>query len=117
TTRQRTAPSAVRIAISFSRSAARASNRLATFAHAINNTHPTAPSRIRIAGPADMNRETAPRDRAWQYPVLPAPGQVSLRVLALQERCSFHRLVRSNPSVRIATRRGDPVAVPRQLSA
>ena len=44
-TRQRPAPSAARIAISFCRTAERASNRLATFAQAINRTRPTAPSR------------------------------------------------------------------------
>src|SRR5205085_2667059 len=45
--RTRPAPSAVRIAISFERDAARASRRFATFAHAIKSTKPTAPSRTR----------------------------------------------------------------------
>ena len=44
TVRQRLAPSAVRIAISFCRAAARASSRFAIFAHAISNTNPTANS-------------------------------------------------------------------------
>ena len=44
TNRQRLAPSAVRTAISVCRPAARANRRLATFAHAITKTHPTAPN-------------------------------------------------------------------------
>ena len=47
--RIRPAPSAVRIAISRSRVAARASKRLAMFTQAINRTKPTAPSIIRSA--------------------------------------------------------------------
>ena len=47
--RLRFAPSAARIAISFCRAVARASNRLATFTQAINNTKPTTPSRIKSA--------------------------------------------------------------------
>ena len=42
----RDAPSAARTANSFRRAAARASKRLATLAHAISNTSPTAPKRI-----------------------------------------------------------------------
>ena len=42
TVRQRVAPTVRRIAISFSRPAARASSKLATFAHATSNTKPTA---------------------------------------------------------------------------
>ena len=45
----RLAPSAARIASSFWRAVARASNRLATFTHAINNTNATTPSRINSA--------------------------------------------------------------------
>ena len=45
-TRVRPAPNAVRTAISFCRSAVRASNMWATFAHAISSTNPTAPSSI-----------------------------------------------------------------------
>ncbi len=44
TIRMRRAPSAARTAISFSRAAASDNSRLATFAHAISNTKPTAPS-------------------------------------------------------------------------
>ena len=44
------APSAARIAISFSRTDARTSSRLATFAHAISTTTPTAASSVRSAG-------------------------------------------------------------------
>jgi len=40
--RVRPAPIAIRIEISRDRTAARASSRLATFAHAISNTNPTA---------------------------------------------------------------------------
>ena len=43
--RERLAPSARRKAISFCRTAARARSRLATFAHAISRTNPTAPSK------------------------------------------------------------------------
>ncbi|HOK45708.1 MAG TPA: hypothetical protein PLK67_07245, partial [Bryobacteraceae bacterium] len=43
---RREAPSAARSAISFFRSAARASSRLATFTHAISSTTQTAPSSI-----------------------------------------------------------------------
>ena len=46
--RQRPAPNAIRTAISRCRAAPRASSRFATFAHAINSTRPTMPSRIRI---------------------------------------------------------------------
>ena len=49
TTRHRLAPSAARTAISFCRAAARASRRLATLAHAMSNTNPTAPSNTRSA--------------------------------------------------------------------
>ena len=48
--RKRLAPSASRNAISFSRAAARASSKLATFAQAIRRTKPTAPSRMSNAG-------------------------------------------------------------------
>ena len=48
--RDRPAPRAKRNAISFCRAAARASNKLATFAHAINRTNPTAPNSTRRAG-------------------------------------------------------------------
>ena len=41
-TRQRLAPSAERIATSFCRPSDRVNNRLATFAHAISSTKPTA---------------------------------------------------------------------------
>ena len=44
TSRQRLAPSAVRMAISFWRAAARASSRLATLAQVMIRTKPTAPS-------------------------------------------------------------------------
>ena len=44
TMRLRPAPSAARIAISRRRIVARASNKFATFAHAISSTQPTAPS-------------------------------------------------------------------------
>ena len=44
TSRRRAAPIARRTAISFSRALARASNRLARFAHAISSTRPVAPS-------------------------------------------------------------------------
>ena len=44
--RVRFAPNAVRMAISFRRSTVRASIKLATFAHAINRTHTTAPNSI-----------------------------------------------------------------------
>ena len=44
--RRRPAPSAARIAISFCRVAARAKSRLATFAHAMARTKPTAPSKM-----------------------------------------------------------------------
>ena len=44
--RQRPAPIAARIAISFRRAVARATNRLAIFAHAISSTNATAPNRI-----------------------------------------------------------------------
>jgi len=47
TTRHRPAPRAVRIEISLRRPTARASIRLATLAHAIRSTKPTAPSRTR----------------------------------------------------------------------
>ena len=50
TTRMRLAPSAARMAISLCRDIARASSRLATFAHAIKSTQPTAPNRINKAG-------------------------------------------------------------------
>ena len=46
-TRAQLAPSAARIANSRLRAAARASNRFATFAHAINKTSPTAPNNVR----------------------------------------------------------------------
>ena len=46
----RVAPIAERIAISFRRANVRASTRLATFAHAISSTNPTAPSIISNAG-------------------------------------------------------------------
>ena len=49
TSLERPAPSAVRMAISDPRAAARARSRLATFAHAISSTKPTAPSRSSIA--------------------------------------------------------------------
>ena len=49
TTRPRPAPSAMRTAISWVRRAARASSRLATLAQAINNSSPTAPSRVSSA--------------------------------------------------------------------
>ena len=45
TDRDRSAPTAARIAISFSRTAARDSSRFATLPHAISSTNPTAPSR------------------------------------------------------------------------
>ena len=50
TSRRRPAPSAVRIATSFSRTDARTSSRFATFAHAISTTTPTAASSVRSAG-------------------------------------------------------------------
>ena len=50
TRRRRLAPSAVLIAISFSRTDARTSSRLATFAHAMSTTTPTAASRVSSAG-------------------------------------------------------------------
>ena len=46
----RSAPSADRIAISLMRTAARASSRFATFAHAMSSTKPTAPSSTSSAG-------------------------------------------------------------------
>ena len=49
-TRERLAPSASRSAISFCRTAARASSRFATLAQAMRRTNPTAPSKMRSAG-------------------------------------------------------------------
>ena len=46
TSSQRPAPSDVRIAISFSRAAARASSMLATLVHAISNSTPTAANSV-----------------------------------------------------------------------
>ena len=51
--RARFAPSAVRIAISLDRAAARESRRFATFAQAINSTKATAPSSASKAGRTD----------------------------------------------------------------
>jgi hypothetical protein len=50
TSRSREAPSALRMAISFPRAAARDSSRLATLAQAISRTKPTAPSSTSRAG-------------------------------------------------------------------
>ena len=50
TSTPRSAPSAVRIATSFCRDAARASSRFATFTHAMSSTSPTAPSSTSSAG-------------------------------------------------------------------
>ena len=47
TRRRRRAPSAARMASSFFRSALRARSRLATLAHAMSSTNPTAPNRMR----------------------------------------------------------------------
>ena len=52
--RPRLAPSAARTAISCCRASARDSSRLATFAHAISSTKPTAPSSI------SSDRRTSP---------------------------------------------------------
>ena len=87
--RKRDAPSATRTAISRSRTAARASIRFATFAHAISKTNPTAPrSRtiIRRNGPVtcvasgwrprhsrDWNPGTAPPAPTRSAPPPPAP--------------------------------------------
>ena len=50
TSRKRPAPSATRIAISLLRAACCASRRPAMFAHAINNTRPTAAINVKSAG-------------------------------------------------------------------
>ncbi len=72
TSRERPAPRAVRTAISLSRAAARASNRFATFTHAISSTKPTAPSRsqnaLRISPTIASCRATA---------VMPTPSLLS----------------------------------------
>ena len=49
-TRQRLAPKAVRIAISFCRTVAFDKSKLATLAQAISNTHPTAPNKSSSVG-------------------------------------------------------------------
>ncbi len=65
TIRHRLAPSAVRKAISFCLAAARTSKRFATFAHAMSNTNPTAPKRMKtivLLSPTNCSRnETRPR--------------------------------------------------------
>ena len=57
-TRQRLAPTAVRMANSFCRTEARANKRFATFAHAISRTRPTAPNKIKSAGFTLRTRES-----------------------------------------------------------
>ena len=56
--RARVAPTAARMAISRSRTVARASSRLATFTHAISSTKPTAPARISRVGRALPTRSS-----------------------------------------------------------
>jgi len=77
--RPRPAPRAARTAISFCRDAPRASIRLATFAHAISSTQPTAASRISKAGRA------GPATRSFS-------GTTSTPRGALPAYCLFKRL-------------------------
>ena len=68
--RVRLAPSAVRIATSFSREAARARRRFATFAQAISRTSATAPSSTSKEGRTDLTRRSCRSDRFASQPVL-----------------------------------------------
>ena len=69
--RNRPAPMATRIAISFWRDAARASRRFATFAHAMSKTNPT--TAPRMASGFDK------RFRKYEYPPLPGSSTARLR--------------------------------------
>ena len=66
TSRRRSAPKAVRIAISRSRAEERASRRLATLAQAIKSTRPTAPIRIHRA--------------VWRSPTISSSSGVTIQV-------------------------------------